>query len=278
MSVASKSRKPVLAAVLIVIVVLAASAIYFVTQQQKPVSMGTQTSAPVTMTTQLSGGTIVVEEPCCIDSLDPAVAFTNQGGEAVQNIYQGLLSYKPNSSEIVPMLAESYNVSADGLTYNFELRQNITFSNGDAFNAYVMWYSFYRAAIMAQPASYLITVALDTSSVTATMLNQFNTTDNIPPQSLLQIMSNSTNAITVTGPFSIQFHLMAPFAAFLGTMTQPQDFAVDPRIVSEHGGVVAGSTNAWMALNAMSTGPFNVIQYQPNSILVLGRNPTYWGS
>ncbi len=276
MSVVNKSRKPIMALVLIVIVVVAASAIYFMTQQQKPVATVTQTTAPVT--TVLTGGTIEVEEPCCIDSLDPAVAFTNQGGEAVQNIYQGLLSYKPNTTDtIVPMLAENYNVSSDGLTYNFQLRQNVTFSNGDAFNAYVMWYSFYRAAVMAQPASYLITVALNTTSVTADMLNEFNSTNNIPPQSLLQIMSDSSNAITVTGPYSLQFHLMAPFAAFLGTLTQPQDFAVDPRVVADHGGVVAGSTNSWMALNAMSTGPFMVTQYQPSTILVLARNPTYWG-
>jgi len=276
MSVVNKSRKPAMALVLVVIVIVAASAVYFATQQQKSVTTVSETTALVT--SQVKGGTIEVEEPCCIDSLDPAVAFTNQGGEAVQNIYQGLLSYKPGTSNtIVPLLAENYNVSADGLTYSFQLRQNVSFSNGDPLNAYVMWYSFYRAAVMAQPASYLITVALNTTSVTAEMLNEFNTTDNIPPPSLLKIMSDSMNAITVTGPYSLEFHLMAPFAAFLGTLTQPQDFAVDPRVVSEHGGVVAGSTSSWMALNAMSTGPFIVTQYQPSTIMVLERNPTYWG-
>ena len=280
MSTTSTLRKPILVAVVIVIVVAASVGVYFATQNKPPATTtATQAATTTTATTvaPLSGGTIVVEEPCCIDSLDPAIAFTNQGGEAVQNIYQGLVTYKPNTTEIVPLLAQSYNVSSDGLTYTFQLRQNITFSNGDPFNAYVMWYSIYRAAIMAQPASYLVTVALNTTSVTAQMLNMLNTTNNIPPPSLMPVVTNSSNAITVTGPYTMQFHLMAPFAAFLGTLTQPQDFAVDPLVVSQHGGVVAGNPNTWMTVNALSTGPFMVTQYQPNTILVLARNPTYWG-
>lgn len=277
MTAASRSRKPILAVAIIVVIVLAGVAIYYVTGQRATPTQ-TTTTATVTPTALPSGGTIVVEEPCCIDSLDPAVAFTNEGGEAVQNMYQGLLSYRPNTtSELVPLLAESYSVSPDGLKYTFQLRKNIVFSNGDPLNAYVMWYSFYRSAIMAQGPSYLITIALDTSGITADMLNSFNRPDNIPSESLMEIMSKPENAITVTGPNTIEFHLMSPFAGFLATLTQAQDFAVDPRVVSEHGGVTAGSTNSWMNLNAVATGPFAMAEYQPNSVLILQRNPLYWG-
>ena len=230
-----------------------------------------------TSSTTGAGGTIVDEEPCCIDTLDPGWAWSTQSSELSNGVYQGLLTYAPNTTNIVPLLAESYNVSSDGLTYNFQLRQNVTFSNGDPFNAYVMWYSMYRAALMAQGPAFLITVSLNTTSVTADMLNQFNTTNNIPPQSLLQIMSDPTNAITATGPYSLQFHLMQRFAAFLPTLTQDQDFAVDPRVVSAHGGVTAGSTNSWMTVHSMGTGPWMMTDYQPNQYIVLERNPAYWG-
>ena len=47
------------------------------------------TSAATSATSAMSGGTIVSEEPCCIDSLDPAVSFTSMSMELVENVYQG---------------------------------------------------------------------------------------------------------------------------------------------------------------------------------------------
>ncbi len=255
--------------VIAVIVVAVIIGVAYPSLQPRP----SQTST----TTGVSGGTIVVEEPAGPDSLDPAVAFSAQGGETVQQVYQGLLSFKPNSSEIVSLLAQSYTVSPDGLTYSFQLRQGITFSNGDPFNSYVLWYSIYRSAIMGQSPSYLVTVALDTTGVTSDMLNQFNTTTNVPPSNLLEAMQNPKLAVTVTGPYQLEFHLPTPFAAFLTTLTQPQAFAVDPNVVSAHGGVQDGKTNDWMTLNAVGTGPFLISQYQPNLMVIFQRNPNYWG-
>ncbi len=298
----------VVAAVVVLVVIVAVAGTYYVisstitpststvtstalstitsTSVSTSVSTAVSTSVSTTVSTSVStatsagparGGTIVAEIPCCVDSLDPSVAFADQGGEAVQQVYQGLVAYRPNTTEIIPLLATEYKVSADGLTYSFQLRQNITFSNGDAFNAYVMWYSIYRTALMNQAPASLITGPLNTTSVTAAMLNEFNSTSNIPPASLMQIMENPSGAITVTGPYSMQFHLAAPFAPFLATLTQPNDFAVDPRIVGMHGGVVANQPNSWMVDNAVGTGPFMITSYQPNGQTTYDRNPTYWG-
>ncbi len=68
----------------------------------------------------------MVEESYCIDSLDPAVTFNGEGGELAQNIGQGLIAYKPGSTNIVPLLAENYTVSPDGKAYTFWIHPNIT--------------------------------------------------------------------------------------------------------------------------------------------------------
>ncbi|RME89213.1 MAG: peptide ABC transporter substrate-binding protein, partial [Anaerolineae bacterium] len=48
----------------------------------------------------------------------------------------GLLNNKPGTAgEVVPALAESYDVSEDGKTYTFHLREGVVFPNGDPFNA-----------------------------------------------------------------------------------------------------------------------------------------------
>jgi peptide/nickel transport system substrate-binding protein len=185
------------------------------------------------------------------------------------------MAIAPNSTNIVPLLTESYNMSADALTYTFQLRHNVTFSNGDPFNSYVVWYTIYRNAVMAQYGSGVVTVCQNTTGVTAAMLNEY--TNATPPASLLQIMQNPTNAVVTPDAYTVVFHLTHPFAAFLATQTSPEHTMVDPVVVSANGGVVAGQTNSWMSLNAVGTGPFMVQQYQPNNEITLVRNPKYWG-
>jgi peptide/nickel transport system substrate-binding protein len=54
-------------------------------------------------------------------------------------------------------------------------------------------------------------------------------------------------------------------------------FPVDPKVVEANGGVEFNTTNQWMANNAMGTGPFTVSNFQPNTQIVLSKNPVYWG-
>jgi ABC-type transport system substrate-binding protein len=274
---ATVSTKKV-AAIVVIVAVIVAAGTYALSSKSVPTAMTTTVSATVSAsaTGVPSGGTLVMEQAAPgPDTLDPVVGFTGAAEEAEQQAYQGLVIFQANSSNIIPYIATGWNVSSDGLTYNFQIRNNITFSNGDPVNANVFWYSIYRAAIMAQSPSYLVTVALNTTSVTADMLNMYNSTT--PSSALMSIMQNPNNAITVTGPYSLQFHLMAPFAGFLATLTQPQDDAVDPVVVSAHGGVVAGQTNNYMQANAVGTGPWLITSYQPGVVTIYEKNPTYWG-
>lgn len=72
--------------------------------------------------------------------------FTTTDGAAIPqallgNVYQGLVALN-DAGEIVPVLAKSWTVSPDGLTYTFDLVDNATFSNGDPFTAEDVKYSF----------------------------------------------------------------------------------------------------------------------------------------
>jgi len=265
-----------LIAVVLVAIIAAGATYAVVSTGMVEKSASTSTVSMLTSASATSGGTVVSEEPCCIDFLDPGSATTTQAMEVVQSVYQGLVIYAANGTNaIVPLIAQSYNVSSDGLTYTFQIRTGITFSNGDPLNSYVFWYSIYRGAIMAQSPSFWDTFALNTTSVTASMLNQYTTST--PPQSLVQIMQNPKNAIVAPSPTELVFHLITTFAPFLMTLTQPQASAVDPVVVAANGGVVAGQPNTWMNANMVGTGPFVLSQYQPNEQVTLERNPTYWG-
>jgi peptide/nickel transport system substrate-binding protein len=52
-----------------------------------------------------------------------------------EQISEGLLAYKPGGADVIPSLAEKYEVSSDGLTWTFHLRQGVKFSDGSALTA-----------------------------------------------------------------------------------------------------------------------------------------------
>ena len=63
-------------------------------------------------------------------SLDPHFAATNQELLVTRNIYNALLKYKPDSTELTGDLATSWDAAPDGLTYTFKLRQDVEWQKG----------------------------------------------------------------------------------------------------------------------------------------------------
>lgn len=67
--------------------------------------------------------------------LDPALVDDGESAKVMVQIYENLLQYEDTSCAIRPGLAESYEVSDDGLTYTFKIRTGITYHDGTDFNA-----------------------------------------------------------------------------------------------------------------------------------------------
>ena len=67
--------------------------------------------------------------------LDPALVDDGESSKIIVNIYEGLLKYAADSTKVEPSLAESWEISPDGLTYTFKLKQGVKFHDGTDFNA-----------------------------------------------------------------------------------------------------------------------------------------------
>lgn len=92
-----------------------------------------------------SGGDVVVIIPQDLDFLDPHLAVAAGTNEVLFNVFEGLL--KPNEKgELYPAVAESYEVSSDGLTYTFKLRAGVKFHNGSLVTSEDVKYSYSRLA------------------------------------------------------------------------------------------------------------------------------------
>lgn len=276
------------AVVIIVIVIFAGAAIYYATSgpssssagQSSTTSTGSTTSATSTSTS--SGGQIEANQTLVVDytsspgNLDPASDVEIAGFGIMGNILQALVYYNnSDSAHVVPVLASGYTLSPDGLTMTFTMRQGIKFSNGDPVNAYDVWFSYYRSAVMKQSGAFFYGAGLDLSGVTAAELNELNSTDNTPPASLVPVLTNSSNAITVPDANTVIFHFSKPFPDFFGWCVYGK--VLDPRAIEMHGGVTAGQANSWTNLNPIGTGPFVLQNWVQGSYATLLRNPTYWG-
>jgi len=70
-----------------------------------------------------------------VSTFDPDNSFLLYGLDAMRVIYQGLVEYRPGTTDLTGWLAESWDVSADGLTYSFRLRPGIRFHDGRPMHA-----------------------------------------------------------------------------------------------------------------------------------------------
>ena len=73
------------------------------------------------------GGTLVVAATQDPTGLDPITARGNASLQVIGQMYDGLTKYKTGTFEVEPALAESWEISSDGLIYTFKLRKNVAF-------------------------------------------------------------------------------------------------------------------------------------------------------
>src|SRR5204862_3737474 len=91
------------------------------------------------------GGAATITFNNDLTTLDPQVGYDWQNWSVIKSIFDGLMDYKPGTTELEPDLAESYTISDDGLTYTFKLRDGVKFHNGRAMTPADVKYSLERA-------------------------------------------------------------------------------------------------------------------------------------
>jgi len=234
-----------------------------------------------------SKSSIVVEEESQPDTLDPAVTYVTPGWEVVEQIYQGLVSANGTSTSTYQgVLAQNWTVSNDGMNYTFTLRQNVTFSNGDPFNAYVLWFSIYRTLVMNQAPAWILGQNLAATNggnftVTDSMLNSINYF--APSAENITIMEYPSQSVQVINQYEVELNLGygyngdGPYSAFLATLATPMAMAVDPAYVIRNGGVVAGQPNSKMQNSALGTGFYKLQSWIEGQSVSMVKSANYWG-
>ena len=89
-----------------------------------------------------------------IGSFDPDNAFEVGALGMVNNVYEGLVEYAPGSTEVVGLLAKSWEISPDGLVYTFKLVEGATFHDGTPVDAELWWRLFDESDKALAPDSF----------------------------------------------------------------------------------------------------------------------------
>ena len=92
-----------------------------------------------------------------VTDLDPANAYDFFTWEVLNNVMEGLVKYKPGTLDIVPGLAESWEVSPDGKTWTFKLREGLKFADGKPLTAQDVVRSIERVMNIQGDPSWLVT-------------------------------------------------------------------------------------------------------------------------
>lgn len=184
-------------------------------------------------------------------TLDPAVSGEMTSHEYVMQLFSGLVRLDDNL-EPAPDIAKSWQVSNDGKTYTFHLREGVRFHDGREVRAEDFKYSWERAC------------APETGSLTAaTYLN-----DIVGVKEVLAGESKEISGVRVIDDYTLEVTIDAPKSYFLSKLTYPTAFVVDRANVELGKGW-------WHSPNG--TGPFKLRQWDENKLLVLERNELYYG-
>ncbi|MCX8998193.1 ABC transporter substrate-binding protein [Rhizobiaceae bacterium BDR2-2] len=197
--------------------------------------------------TPKTGGTLRIaflRDNTTLVSLDPFQVYWLEHRVVLRNVVESLTDQDPETGEIIPWLATGWQISDDGLAYTFTLRDDVTFSNGEPFDAEA------------------VRIALDSNKEFAQAV----------PATFGRTYLAGYDRSEVVDPHTIRIHLAQPNAGFLQATSTTNLSILAPESYKR--------TPQERSLGALvGTGPFTLESYTPEVGIRLKRREDYaWPS
>lgn len=174
-------------------------------------------------------------------TLNPITATDAYASRINDYIYESLVKRDERSMELVPQLAESWEVSEDHLTYVFQLKRNVTWQDGKPFTARDVLFSYERIMDPKVDAPHLRNYYQD------------------------------IEALEMLDDFTVRYRYRIPYYRAL-------DFCGGIPIVPAHLFQEADNFNRHpIGRQPMGTGPYRLVRWDTGKEIVLVRNENYWG-
>ena len=132
--------------------------------------------------------------------LDPIQPLDSESAKVCDVIYDTLVQFRENTTEIEPALAEAWKISADGLVWTFYLRQGVQFHDGTPFDAAAVIFSFTRSEALVR-----------------------------------EFHDEFIDRIDALDAFTVQFQIKTPYAPFISALAKTAFSIVSPTAVAKFG-------------------------------------------
>lgn len=183
-----------------------------------------------------TGGTLVINYLDEIPALEPHTSPATASVRFFQLIYTTLLRFDKDLNPVSD-LAETWDVSEDGLTYTFMLRAGLKFSNGEPLTSEDVKFSFDR---ILDP---------DVPAIGASFYSE-------------------VDSVEAVDPTTVVFHMKNPAAAIPVYLAGTESVIISKKI--------AEAGDLTKIENAIGSGPFKVDEWVPDSHMTLSRNPNFY--
>jgi peptide/nickel transport system substrate-binding protein len=216
------------------------------------------------------GGEIVFGTASDPVVLDGALVSDGESLRVIDQMFEGLVTLKPGTTEVVEGLATEWESDEAGTAWTFTLREGINFHDGEPFNAEAVCFNFDRWYNFKGP--------FQLESATYYWQTVFGGFSDGEEESLFK-------SCEATDETHVTINLTKPSASFLGalaltnfTFASPkalQEFGADEGTVDEETGFKP--TGSYGTEHPTGTGPFKFVSWTRGDRLVLERNDDYWG-
>ncbi len=179
--------------------------------------------------------------------IDPAIAADFSSSVSVANLYDTLV-FPTYDGEVVPHLAESWEVSEDGLTYIFHLRRGVRFHNGEELKAEDVVFSMERLLTIGQGYSYIFKPIVE--------------------------------SVEALDDYTVRFRLKKPFGPFLYALVRLYILNKDEVLAhiepTGEYGEMGDYGKKWLLTHDAGSGPYMVKEMRLEEYLHAVRFPDYW--
>jgi oligopeptide transport system substrate-binding protein len=195
--------------------------------------------------------------------LDPHICTAYTDYNILIALFEGLTVIDETSSQAIPGTAARWDVSDDGLVYTFHLRPDAKWSNGDPVTAGDFVFSYQRILSAALGAEY------------AYMLYPLA---NAEAYHTGQIANFAEVGVRALDDRTLRLTLAAPTPYLLALIAHQAWFPVHPPTVLAHGRIDQRGTRWTRPGNFTGNGAFALKAWEPNSRIVVEKNPHYWNA
>lgn len=196
-------------------------------------------ASALTVSAMSHAGALTIASPQDPGSWDPIDTFLVNWASLATNVFDGL-TYRGPDLELVPGLATRWEELDDGTRIRFELREGVTFHNGEPFNAEAVKFTFERL--------------LGEEGARGPQRSNYTAIESV------EIIDDNT----------VDFHLSEPDPVLLTKLAGYGAMIVPPAYIEEHGDEHFNS-------NPVGTGPFRMVSYSPRENVLLEAFEDHWG-